>query len=65
MLLTSDAISRPAELDEAFIGSWDEEKAVESGARLMAMAEGSNAMVIYGHCPDQWPGLRKAPEAFR
>ena len=64
VLLTSDAISRPAEIDEAFAGSWNETLAIEHGARLMALAQDRDAMVIYGHCPDQWPGLRKAPEAF-
>ena len=65
VLLTSDAISRPSEIDEAFAGSWNEKLAIEHGARLMALAQDRDAMVIYGHCPDQWPGLRKAPEAFR
>ncbi len=61
VLLTSDAISRPAEIDERFAGSWDESAAMASGARLMQIAEARKAMVIYGHCPEQWPGLRKAP----
>ena len=30
VMLTSDAISRPAELDEAFAGSWDESAAIAS-----------------------------------
>ncbi|MEX0285719.1 MAG: N-acyl homoserine lactonase family protein [Paracoccaceae bacterium] len=64
VLLTSDAISRPAEIEEAFAGSWDEALAIASGARLMEMAEAEGAMVIYGHCPDQWPELRKSPEAY-
>lgn len=64
VLLTSDAISRPAEIDERFAGSWDEEQAIASGARLMEMAAQDGAFVIYGHCPAQWPELRKAPEAY-
>ena len=65
VLLTSDAISRPAEIDEKFAGSWDEAEAQASGARLMALAQERGAFVIYGHSPEQWPELRKAPEAYR
>ena len=61
VILTSDAISRPAELDETFAGSWDEPAAVASGDRLMRCSAESGAFVIYGHCPRQWPDLRKAP----
>ncbi len=64
VLLTSDAISRPDEIAEAFAGSWDEAQAVASGARLMALADRDRAFVIYGHCPQQWPGLRKAPDSY-
>lgn len=65
VLLTADAISRPAELDEGFAGAWSEDLARRSGDRLLALARETGALVIYGHCPDQWPGLRKAPEFFR
>lgn len=64
VLLTSDAISRPAEIDERFAGSWDEPAAMASGARLMRIAKDRQAMVIYGHCPEQWPKLRKAPDWY-
>lgn len=64
VLLTGDAISRPAEIDEAFAGSWDEPQAQASGARLMALAARDGAFVIYGHSPEQWPDLRKAPDAY-
>ncbi len=64
-LLTSDAISRPAEIDEKFSGSWDESAAIASAERLMQMASKRNAFVIYGHCPQQWPKLKKAPEVYR
>lgn len=64
VLLTSDAISRPAEIDEKFAGSWDEVKAIASAERLMALAKDAGAFVIYGHSPEQWPTLRKSPEAF-
>ncbi len=64
VLLTSDAISRPAEIDEKFAGSWDEAKAIASADRLMKLAKDANAFVIYGHSPEQWPTLRKSPEAY-
>ncbi|WP_085307932.1 N-acyl homoserine lactonase family protein [Planktotalea arctica] len=64
MLLVSDAISRPAEIDEKFAGSWDDALAIVNGARLMALARETGAQVIYGHCPEQWPNLRKTPEHF-
>lgn len=64
MLLTSDAISRAAEIDEGFAGSWDVPLAMHHGARLMRLAQDRDAMVIYGHSPQQWPELRKAPEWF-
>ena len=64
MLLASDAISRVAEIDEGFVGSWDVPLAVHHGGRLMRLARERGALVIYGHSPQQWPGLRKAPEWF-
>lgn len=65
VLLTSDAISRPAEVDEKFAGSWDEAAAIASADRLMRLADARDAFVIYGHCPAQWGDLKKAPEAYR
>lgn len=64
LLLTGDAISRAAEIDEHFAGSWDVELACLHGARLMDLSIARGASVIYGHCPEQWPKLRKAPEAY-
>ena len=64
ILLTSDAISRAAEIDEGFAGSWDVPLAVHHGARLMRLAQERDALVIYGHSPQQWSELRKAPEWF-
>ena len=64
VMLTSDAISRPAEIDEKFVGSWDEAKAIASADRLMTLAKDAGAFVIYGHSPEQWPTLRKSPEAY-
>jgi N-acyl homoserine lactone hydrolase len=64
VLLTSDAISRAAEIDEGFAGSWDVPLATHHGARIMDLAKQRDALVIYGHSPQQWPGLRKAPDWF-
>ena len=64
MLLTSDSISRAAELDEGFAGSWDVALAVHHGDALMRLARERDAHVIFGHCPQQWPCLRKAPDWF-
>ncbi|MEQ6204546.1 MBL fold metallo-hydrolase [Sulfitobacter sp. HNIBRBA2951] len=64
VLLTSDAISRASEVDEGFAGSWDVPLAIHHGARILEMARAKDAMVIYGHSPEQWPTLRKAPDWF-
>ena len=62
VLLTSDAISRPAEIDEKFAGSMDEPAAIASAARLMRAC--TDAFIIYGHDLVQWDALRKAPELY-
>ena len=64
VLLTSDAISRASEIDEGFAGSWDVPLAIRHGARLMQLAQERDALVIFGHSPQQWPTLRKAPDWF-
>ncbi|QPC95638.1 MBL fold metallo-hydrolase (plasmid) [Mesorhizobium sp. INR15] len=64
VLLTADAISRPAEIEGRFAGSWNEEMAIESAERILRIAKSCNAFVIYGHSPEQWPTLRKAPQFY-
>ncbi len=64
VLLTSDAISRPAEIEEGFDSASDPEQATQSARRLMDLALEENMMVIYGHCPQQWPSLLKAPAFY-
>lgn len=64
VLLTSDAISRPSEIDEGFSDAWDIPLAVASAERLTKLAAERNAFVIYGHDPQQWPTLRKAPDFY-
>ena len=63
VLLTSDAISRPAEVADGFVGADDPVLAATQAARLMALSQG--AFTIWGHCPDQWAVLRKAPDRYR
>ncbi len=64
VLLTSDATSRASEIEEKFEGSWDVAQAIHHGDRLMALAAEREALVIYGHSPEQWPDLSKAPAWF-
>lgn len=64
VLLIGDAIGRPSELVDGFAGSWDPAMAQRSANKLMAIAEEEQAFVIYGHDPQQWPTLKKAPEFY-
>jgi N-acyl homoserine lactone hydrolase len=64
VLLTSDAISRPAEVTERFDTAPNPAQASASAARLLALAATRDAFVIYGHCPQQWPLLKKSPETY-
>ena len=63
-LLTSDAISRPTEINDGFGGSWNEYQAKDSFLRLMDRAKEMEAFVIFGHSPDQWAKLRKTPKYY-
>ena len=60
VLLTCDAISRPAELYDSSLGA----QALFQAARLMRLAHDRAALVIYGHDPEQWLTLPKAPDCF-
>jgi N-acyl homoserine lactone hydrolase len=64
VLLTGDAVSRPGEIAEGFAGAEDPPAARASAARLMALAAGERAVVIWGHDPAQWPLLRKVPDFY-
>ena len=64
VLIASDAISRPAEVDERFDTAPDPDLACKSAARLLALADDVGAFVIYGHCPVQWPNLKKSPDFY-
>ncbi len=60
VLLTCDAISRPAELHDGTLRT----QALFQAERLMRLAHDGAAMVIYGHDPEQWLILPKAPGCF-
>lgn len=64
VLLTSDAVSRPTEPQEGFEGAWDADLAQRHASRLMELASEKQARVIFGHCPDQWNTLKKAPDRY-
>ena len=64
VILTSDTISRPDELTGDFAGYWRPELAARHAHRLMDIARERDAFVIFGHCPRQWPTLRKMPEFY-
>ena len=61
ILVAGDAINRASEPDEGYPDASDPALARASGDRLLALARGGRARLIYGHDPAQWPGLRKAP----
>ncbi len=64
VLLIGDAVGRPSELEEGFAGAWDEQIAQASADKLMTIAKQENAFVIFGHDPEQWSVLRKAPQFY-
>lgn len=64
VVLTCDAISRPAELTDGFGGAFDEAQARASAEHLMAIAQREDAFIIYGHDPEQWSSLPKAPAFY-
>jgi N-acyl homoserine lactone hydrolase len=61
VLLTSDALSRPEEPDSGFDDAHDPVQAAASARRLLAMRAD---LVIWGHCPKQWPNLVKIPDCY-
>jgi N-acyl homoserine lactone hydrolase len=62
VIITSDAISRPSEPGEGYLDAHDPILAAHHARRLMQM--GKEAFTIWGHCPQQWPELRKAPAFY-
>ena len=62
-LLAIDAIYLPASLEQDnFKASWDEDLA--SGHCLSRLARETGAWLVYGHDPEQWAEMRKAPEFY-
>jgi N-acyl homoserine lactone hydrolase len=64
VLLTSDAISRESEVAEGCLDSVNPEQALASAHRILNLAHDRDAFVIYGHGPEQWEQLKKAPESY-
>lgn len=64
VLLTSDAISRPSEIDEGFIDAHNPAQALAEANRILDLAKKRDAFVIYGHGPEQWNTLKKAPLSY-
>ena len=65
VLLTSDAISRASEVAEGCLDSTNPEEALATAHRILKLAKDRDAFVIYGHGPEQWKELKKAPESYR
>ena len=61
ILLAADAINRASEPAEGFADASDPAAAAFSANALLALARDHDALILYGHDPDQWPDLRKAP----
>jgi len=64
VLITGDAIARPAEFEVGFGDAWVEDVARTSAERLMRIAEREQAFIIYGHDPAQRDSIRKVPEFY-
>ncbi len=60
VILAADAINRASEPAEHFADAADPAAAQASADRLLALP----GLLIYGHDPAQWQGLRKAPAAY-
>ena len=64
LLITGDAIARPAEFEVECRGAWDEDVARTSAERLLRIAEREQAFIIYGHDPAHRVSLRKVREFY-
>jgi N-acyl homoserine lactone hydrolase len=64
ILLTSDAISRESEVSEGCLDATNPEQAIASAIRILDLAKERDGYVIYGHGPEQWSELKKAPESY-
>jgi N-acyl homoserine lactone hydrolase len=65
VILAADAISRPDELaDDTWGDAEDAAQARQSAQAIRQLATQQQAWLIYGHCPQQWQVLRKAPHWY-
>lgn len=65
VILAADAINRASEPDEGYPDAEDPITAQTSGAALMTLSDARGALLLFGHDPTQWTGLKKAPESYR
>ena len=63
LILAADAINRASEPGEGFADADDPQVAKASADRLLSLAP-TDAVLIYGHEPSQWPNLPKAPQPW-
>jgi N-acyl homoserine lactone hydrolase len=62
IILAADAISRPDELaDDRYADAEDQRAARQSAHMLRQRAQHDAAWLVYGHCPQQWQSMRRAP----
>lgn len=65
VLLAIDAIYTRVNHERAnYQVAQDSEQARRSAERIIQIAEREGAMLIYGHDPEQWAELKKAPERY-
>jgi len=65
ILIAIDAIYLPLSLEkDNFKASWNAEIARDSGHRAARIAAKDGAMLMFGHDPQQWSVLKKAPEFY-
>jgi N-acyl homoserine lactone hydrolase len=65
-LLAIDAIySRTNHERDNYTVAFDSDQARASAHRCIELAQKHQARLIYGHDPDQWAELRKAPSIYR
>ena len=66
LLLAIDAIYNPAQLAADDWGAYADQEAARASARkVQALAAATGATLVYGHDPEQWQGLRHAPDYYR
>lgn len=64
VILAADALNRASEPAENYADAADPTSARSSGDHLLALQADTDALLIYGHDPAQWPLLRKAPDSY-